>query len=378
MTRLRVGVFALAMFCAQWAEASEVRYLARSPRALLMGDAYTALADDEYSLFYNPAALGRHGNFSISPLNPMVATTNALDEIDRFQDFPKGEVSKIQERLLGFPVYVKLGATPTVKLGGFALSGIFNNTTSIVLRNKTYPEMDIDYRYDRGFVAGYGHSFGHGQSGTKHGNKFRPGYRTSFGIAVKHINREGLNGQFDLYGTRLLNIIESGADDINVIKEQLGYSRGSAWGWDFGMEHELVAKGFSLKTSFSVLDIADTKFKKESGSREIPDQQMIMNWGLAFSQRFGPLFSYNLTFDIHPITEDIDFSRKLHVGSEINILMFSLLFGWGAGYPSYGIAVDLTPIRIMAGFYGVELGSKFRQEAGKRAFVALNLLDFSF
>ena len=39
--------------------ASEVRYMARSPKGMLMGDAFTAIADDEYTLFYNPAALGR-------------------------------------------------------------------------------------------------------------------------------------------------------------------------------------------------------------------------------------------------------------------------------------------------------------------------------
>lgn len=371
------GLFLIA-FISLGVGASEVRYLARSPRALLMGDAYTAVADDEYTLFYNPAALSRHGNFSISPLNPTIATTNALDEVDRFKDFPKGEVSKIQDRLLGFPVYVRLGATPTVKLGGFALSGIFNNTTSMVLRNKIYPELDINYRYDKGFVAGYAHSFGHGQSGTKHGGKFRPGMRTSFGVAVKHISREGLSGQFDLYGTRLLNIIESGADDINVIKEQLGYSSGSAWGWDFGFEHEWVRQGYSLTTSLSVLDIADTKFKKEKGEREIDAQEMMINWGVAFGQRFGPLFSYKLSFDLHPLTENMEFARKVHLGSEINIMMFSLLFGWNGGYASYGAGVDLGIVRLLAGFYGAELANKFRQEEGKRAFISLNLLDFSF
>lgn len=356
----------------------EIRYLARSPRALLMGDAFTALADDEYTLFYNPAALGRHGDFSISPLNPMFGVTNALDEIDRFENFPKGEASKIQDRLLGFPVYVKLGLTPTVKLGNFALSGIFNNTTSLVLHNKIYPEMNIDYRYDKGFVAGYAHTIGGGQSGTRHGTKFRPGHRLSIGLAVKHISREGLNGQFDLFGTKLLNIIEAGASDISAIKEQLGYSSGSGWGYDFGMDYELVRKSFTFASSISVLDITDTRFKKEKGTRDIARQEMIVNWGTVFGQRFGPFFSYNLTFDLHPLTEDIDLGRKVHVGAEINVLMFSVLFGVSEGYPSYGVGLDLAPFKILAGFYSVELGTNYKQEEGKRAFLSLNLLDFSF
>lgn len=374
-----IPFFTFFILLFQTSVASEIRYLARSPRALLMGDAFTALADDEYTLFYNPAALGRHGDFSISPLNPTVGVTNALDEIDRFKNFPKGQASKIQERLLGFPVYVKLGLTPTVKLGNFALSGLFNNTTSLVLHNKVYPEMNIDYRYDKGFVAGYAFTIGGGQTGTKNGKKkFRPGYRVSLGASVKHISREGLNGQFDLFGTKLLNVIENGASEINEIKQQLGYSTGSAWGFDFGMDYELIRKNFVMTTSFSILDAAGTRFKKEEGTRDIAEQEMIINWGTLFGQRFGPFFSYNLTFDLHPLTDSIDFARKVHLGAEINVLMFSVLFGMSEGYPSYGLGLDLAPFKLLAGFYSVELGTNYKQEEGKRAFISLNLLDFSF
>ena len=71
-----------------FARAREFRYLQRSPKALLMGDAYTAIADDEYTLFYNPAAMGRHKGLSVYFVNPEVAVTNAIDELDRFENFP--------------------------------------------------------------------------------------------------------------------------------------------------------------------------------------------------------------------------------------------------------------------------------------------------
>lgn len=57
--------FVLLFLClVSMLHAQEVNYLARSPRALLMGDAYTAIADDEFTLFYNPAALGRNKGVS--------------------------------------------------------------------------------------------------------------------------------------------------------------------------------------------------------------------------------------------------------------------------------------------------------------------------
>ena len=44
---------------------AEFKYLDRSEEGLLMGDAYTTLADDESVLFYNPAALGRNEHLTI-------------------------------------------------------------------------------------------------------------------------------------------------------------------------------------------------------------------------------------------------------------------------------------------------------------------------
>ena len=44
-------------------------YIMRSPKGLLMGDAYTSYATDEYTLFYNPALMARHSGFSFNPIN---------------------------------------------------------------------------------------------------------------------------------------------------------------------------------------------------------------------------------------------------------------------------------------------------------------------
>ena len=62
----------------------EDRTLGRSARGLLMGDAYTAIADDEFTLYYNPALLARHENFSFNPINPAITVTNALNDPSRF------------------------------------------------------------------------------------------------------------------------------------------------------------------------------------------------------------------------------------------------------------------------------------------------------
>ena len=64
-------------------DAKEVFHVGRSPRALIMGDAFAALADDEYTLFYNPAALGKEADLRVVPFNPHLGILNPLDYIDK-------------------------------------------------------------------------------------------------------------------------------------------------------------------------------------------------------------------------------------------------------------------------------------------------------
>jgi len=68
----------LITFISQFILASEVVWLGRSPRAQLMGDAWTALSNnDEMTLFYNPASLGGNYTVEFAPLNMKLGATNA-------------------------------------------------------------------------------------------------------------------------------------------------------------------------------------------------------------------------------------------------------------------------------------------------------------
>ena len=64
-------------------------YYMRSPKALLMGDAFTAVNDDDFTLFYNPASLGRHKrDLTLHPFNPVFSGSNVISDMERFKDFP--------------------------------------------------------------------------------------------------------------------------------------------------------------------------------------------------------------------------------------------------------------------------------------------------
>lgn len=345
----------------------EVVHLGRSSKALLLGDAYTARADDEYTLFYNPAALGRNTGLEISPLNPQIGVTNALDEVDRFKDFPSSDAAAIADRLLGFPVFVQAGAYPGLKMATFGFNLFARSRTSLLLQNAIHPILDIDYRVDRGFVAGFAYNFG--KSG-----KSKNGMRSSLGISIKHTQREGLIGQFDLFGTELLSKIASGVESVDDIKNSLGWSKGKAWGVDLGFEQSFRTSMSELSWGASVLDIGGTKFRKVSGNVDIPEQEMYINAGANWKQNFG-IIAYSLSADIHPINSYIPFSRKFHLGLELDLPFISLLGGFSQGYVSYGLEFRFWPFKFIAGFYSDELGVEYKESEGKRAVFQLNLLD---
>ncbi|MDB9786889.1 hypothetical protein OAB57_02180 [Bacteriovoracaceae bacterium] len=362
--------------------AGEFHYLVRSPKALLMGDAYTAIANDAYTLFYNPAALSRHGGLSVYFVNPDVGVTNVLDDLDKFEDFPERDAAAIADRILGTPLHLRLGGTPGLKMESFGMNLFAGVNADVVLRNAIHPNLEINYRLDRGIIAGYAFSMGNGARNIggkrRKGGGGGAGTKVSFGGAFKTMNRQGIKSNFDLFGLELINkITESDSTDMDEIRKSLGYSYGKGYGFDIGTEFTWKSNISMLNIAFSALDIGNTTFRIEEGSRQITEQKMTLNTGIAWSQDFF-ILDYTVAIDFHPMTEPIDFMRKIHVGVEIGLPIVSVLFGWNGGYVSYGLTVEFWPISLYAGFYGVEIGSEYGQAEGKRGIVYLSLLDFEF
>ncbi len=345
--------------------AKEVVWLGRSPRGLLMGDAWTTLAvHDEMSLFYNPASLGGNKTIGFNIINPRAGVTNALDELDRFEDFPSGDAAAIADRILGFPVYIEASAFPTIKMLNFQFSLFATSKTSMILRNKVHPSLEVDYRYDRGFVTGFGYNI----LGNAKGN------RLSLGYSLKYIRREGLNSKFDLFGTGLLDDITNGVEDTEGLRDALGFAEGKGFGHDIGLEHVIGNERTKITTGFSILNVTDMNFRKTGGTQAVPRQDMYMNLGTSFSQDLG-LIDYALAMDIKPINSSISFARKINIGAKVSFPIVGVYAGWSGGYLSYGAEFNLWPVNILAGFYSVEIGNEFKEQEGKRAFIYLSLLD---
>ena len=350
--------------------AKEFTYYARSPQALLMGDAFTAIADDEYTLYYNPAALGRHSGFTLYLANPNVSATNPLGDLDRFSDLPEDAVG-IAGRFLGYPVHLGLGITPGLKMGNFGLSLFAQNHLNFKIMNITRPMLDIDYRYDRGFATGFAFTSGKmGKKGT--------GRQFNFGVGLKYVKREALINNFALFSTKLLNIInQTETSDTTALRDALGYSKGRSWALDLASEMVIRPSSNSqFVAAIAAMDFGGTHFTEYQGAQVQP-QEMMLNTGIAWSQDWG-LLDYQLSMDYVGITQPADAGTKIKMGGKLGLPLLDVMLGYNGGYLSYGVGVEFWPLRLYAGFYGVELGAKYKQFVGNRALIYLSLLDMEF
>ncbi|CAM9989471.1 unnamed protein product, partial [Chrysoparadoxa australica] len=332
------GIWPLLFLIAQSAMAN-FSYLNRSSEALLMGDAYTAVADDEMTLFYNPAALGRHSGVTIVPLKPNIGLPDVLDKdlsldnfkvgvSDRFQNFPS-DPAPIANRVLGYPVYLEVGAAPTVKVMNFGFNFFAVSKTAMDLQNAIHPVLDLSYRLDRGFILGYAFTGGNGGKGAN-----PMGHSFSTGIGLKTMNRQGLENNFDLFGTNLLEVIQNSAS-YKEIRKNLGYSKGSGFGFDLGFEYNYRTGPTRYTFGLSYLDIGDTSFSKEEGIADVPDQEQSVNFGASFNQDFG-LVDYTLAMDYSNIVDaSTPAASKLKLGGRFRLPFLSVYTGWNGGYASW-------------------------------------------
>jgi hypothetical protein len=355
------------------AEAFQYPYLMRSPTGLLMGDAFTAVNDDEYTLFYNPASLARHKHdLTLYPFSGHVSGTNVLHDLDRFKDFPKDPVGAA-DVLMDYPAHASAGIAPGFKFFNVGVTFIANESFDALLRNKTHPMLDLDLRSDRGVIAGVGFPIGPHRLGKKGG----AGMQTSLGVSAKFIKRKGVYDTLALTGPTVADSL--GRDELDQVLRGLGQVEGQAWGFDAGLEHVIRRGNSQIAFGLTAMDITTTNFEVEKNDHNlrvanIDDQ---VNFGVAAGQDLT-LFHYILSADVRALNEEMDFGRRLRLGAQVGIPGITLMGGMNSGYYSYGATLDLAFLKLTGGFYDVELGSKYKQTKSKRFILYLSLFDFSF
>jgi hypothetical protein len=364
-------IFLMSLATASWA--FDNPYFMRSPQALLMGDAFTAVNDDDFTLFYNPASLGRRRrDFTLYPLNGQFKGSNIMGDMDRFENLPNDPVG-LSRVLMDYPAHASAGVAPGFKLFNVGVTFLANESYDVLLRNRAYPMMDIDLRSDRGVLLGVGIPIGP----SRLGRRSVYGSQTSLGLGVKYIERTGLRDTLALAGPVVTDSI--GRDKLNDLLKGLGRVRGIGWGFDAGLEHVVRSGNTQYIMGLAALDITGTDFKvaKNPDNLQVASNRDQINLGLAMGQDYK-IFNYVFSADIRSLNEEMDFGKRMRFGAQVGIPGLKFMGGINSGYYSYGATVDLAFMRLTGGFYDIEVGSKYKQLKSRRFVLYLSLFDFSF
>jgi hypothetical protein len=339
-----------------------------------MGDAFTAVNDDSFTLFYNPASLGRHKHdFTMYPLNGSASASSdvILNKTD-LTDFPDDPVAAT-DILMNNAIHAGANTAPGFKIFNFAMTGIVSDSYDILVRNNANPTVDVDVRQDRGLIMGVGIPIGPNRIN----KKTSMGSQTSLGFSTKYIERTGVADRIGLLSPTVLNTL--GQNKLENFVKGLGRVKGQAWGFDAGFEHIIKRGNSQLVLGLAALDITGTEFKvpKNDNHVTVANIRDQVNAGMAFGQDFGH-FHYILSADIRSLNEQMDFGKRLRAGAEIGVPGLSLMGGINSGYYTYGATVDLIFIRVTAGISQAEVGSRYKQQKSSTAIIYLSLFDFSF
>jgi hypothetical protein len=327
----------LAVLLTVPAAAMELPHFYKGVRPLGMGGAFTAVADDENALFYNPAGLNRVEDWGMGLINPLIESSTGnddlYDEIEATDFDVTSEVADLIRDNLGETFHLRAALFPHYVQKNFAVGGLAQIKTNIEFRNAAFPEVATD-----SFASASGHV------------GLARGWRDEnlrLGIGVKYVVANRLQEVYDVG-----EIADPGFEDR--IEDDLVDGRGV--GFDLGAMYTVKPIAGATPTfGVTLLNVADTDL---GDAGKLPQQ---LNVGCSVSKRFA-WFDLTGAADwidvLNDLDQDDDFYKRLHVGVEARFpKILSLRAGLSQGYGSFGIGFDFKLLKLEYANYAEEMSS---------------------
>lgn len=327
-------------------------------RPLGMGGAFTAVANDENAMFYNPAGLNSIKSGRVEIINPLIeASTNTSEFVQDVQEVADADTDAEQadlaaallDKWLGERVHARAAVFPNVTFHNFGLGVLGQATVDGEVHNPAGSNtLQLRGGYDLAALVS-------GALG------FSPaGATLRVGLTGKFVRRELLDQS---YTTN--DLVQQDGIDLD---EDLIDGRG--FGADVGV---ILGFPIALKPAIGVtvqnvgdLDLGD------AGS--LPQQ---INVGLALQPTL-PFGDLTLALDLIDATTEIgtdsDLAKRLHAGAELKLpKVLSLRTGLNQGYFSAGATVDLRILKIAYAYSIEEIGAFAGQTPERRHIAQLSL-----
>lgn len=323
----------------------------RGTRTLGMGGAFTAVADDQNALYFNPAGLSRIKVFNLGILNPQIELSdNAIDLFNDMSDVDmddSGAVADVMRKYVGENNHIKVAADVytgfRVGGAGVMVSAIGQATSDIRIRNLVNPVAQINTVADYGVIVGGGMDL-----------PFVDGLKV--GAALKGIARTSVNAEYTAE-----ELADDNFEDI-MDDDQMDGSGISA---DIGILYTTSAlKVTDLNLALVAQNIPEMDFG------DAMDTKTQYNAGIALSQKvFGMTVMEAL--DVYDITDnaggDDSWEKKIHLGVEVALpVILSVRAGLNQGYATAGATLNFKVIKLDVATYGEEIGVVGGQKEDRR------------
>jgi hypothetical protein len=320
-----------------------------SVRALGMGNAYTAVADDADALMYNPAMLAKVKGVHWRVMNPRVGIDNPnnVQLAGKLTDQSTDVATKINS-LYGSNIWTGGGGMSAVTVPYFGFGAYVNTEAGIKAQSPPYAHIDTNYYFDYGATLGFA-------------LPLIPEF-VAIGVSTRSVNRTGTTGGI---GPATL-----AQNDINALTNEFK-RRGSAFAVDSGII--FTAPGPIAPTvSFVYRNMGYTTFSHQEGAGSPPSIAPEMIAGAAFKIDL-PLITITPSIDYRYIGQNVATGNNLGLGVEVALPLIDLRAGMNQGYYTAGLGLDMGLIRADVATWAVELGAYPGQEADRRYMAQLTI-----
>ena len=354
MKRIAVLLFVF-LFAAPLVHAKEYPSLFRGIRPLGMGGAFTAVANDENALFYNPAGLSGQ-SLRIGIFNPLVEVGE--DSVELYQDTEDtdlddaGEVVELLRDHMGEVQHVRAALNPygiwSVAGVGIGVAGLGQTTFDTEIHNPIWPDLETRVIVDYGALGGVGLKL--------------PITGLQLGATVKFINRESLIETYTAADIAAEGFEDDIEDDIES---------GSGVGADIGIIYTFGIPFGDLSCGAVVQNIPEMEM---SDAEDIKTQ---VNAGVAVQPDFkvvSAIFALDYMDIGDNVGEEDDLSKRLHLGAEVELLDWvAVRAGLNQGYWTAGVTLDLWIFRFDVASYAEEVGAHSGQREDRRYLAQISI-----
>lgn len=350
-------------------------------RPAAMGQAFTAVADDQNALYYNPAGLAKRDSWSLEILSPYAGVNQYLIEnMDAFEDLAKlgqsgsgGNTDKFVEdlkpiltALSGENHFLRVGINPYFVMRNFGIGVYVNEEAEVVPHGNALPNiLDFQNQTDVDVRLGGGYRF--------FGDKLAVG-----GAASWHARGVVLLDNLGVFDLVDISKDKAKRDDFLKQSVRLGYGIGL----DAGMLFTPV-ETWTPTIGLSIMNIGDTKFRKIKSSSSkfdagTPDAlPQTVNMGASVTPTFGSWFLRG-ALDFRDVNLPTPASQKPALGGEAGFkgkwISGAVQAGLSEGYASGGLELRMIVVNLRYATYKTERGYFPTQNPERRHLLGVKII----